>query len=414
VKLLSMMAQRGSTDDLSDLRIWPTRKGEAFSFARIHDVYVRDHPEARPFDMEVPMLYDLVKGAVVIEVRRLALRQKGSRTCSKNLQVRPLISAEQEQDNDGTRRLQLMAVAMSLVFPSVSFARPGVFDWLAQASMKRVDSLAVELTLEKITKIVPRACYRKPGNPVTFFRLGGHPDLYDELTSEIVRECKSRGLPEILSAPTTSGQADSPDGVRGDDVTWTVYRLLTRDPREWGRFVDGVPVSDEWIPPLMDADAEIKPGYLRVRSKLSEIYGYCQACGRRTPASEIPGETCEKVRSVVSLKGGRYKGEFSEYELQNSLFLCPSHFTLFERGLVRIPSIEDGEMSPGARAAAIRKLADEWPADVPGLDIQVFEGVVGDSQPSWKGMTMQLTPEHAQSMLRWLANWVEVATFAPG
>ena len=63
-------------------------------------------------------------------------------------------------------------------------------------------------------------------------------------------------------------------------------------------------------------------------------------------------------KGVVSLKGGRYKGEFSEYELQNSLFLCPSHFTLFERGLVRIPSIEDGEMSPGARAAAIRKLGN--------------------------------------------------------
>ena len=107
------------------------------------------------------------------------------------------------------------------------------------------------------------------------------------------------------------------------------------------------------------------------------------------------------------MKGGRYTGEFAEYDLQNSLFLCPSHFTLFERGLVRIPSIEDGNLEPRDRATALRTMAEEWPADVPGLDIQVFEGVVGDSRPSWRGMTMKLTPEHARAMLSWLANWIE-------
>ena len=135
-----------------------------------------------------------------------------------------------------------------------------------------------------------------------------------------------------------------------------------------------------------------------------EWYGYCQICGARTPSDEETGETRETVKSIVSLRGGRYKGEFREYRPANSLLLCPRHHVLYERALVKLQDVEEAlevEDGPGK----LRGLAEGWSDD--GLRIGVFEGENKEREARWHTRTLDLRKEHAKGMLSNLADWVE-------
>lgn len=239
---------------------------------------------------------------------------------------------------------------------------------------------------------------RSGNEQVVIYRLGAHPRLYDDLAELTVAECQARGFG---TGDGGSGEAPSTAELEGK-----VLRLLERDPSEWHHFIGGLSPIQQWLPPMVESDVEYKPGYFSVLRGLMELYGYCQICGRRTPASEFLGDTCERVRSIVSMRGGRYKGEFQQYELANSLFLCPSHHTLFARGLVRLPDSEGAE-DQRATAEGLREMAKGWSEAVSGLRVEVFEGSIKDPEPRWTERTLHLEADHARAMLQWLADWLE-------
>lgn len=72
------------------------------------------------------------------------------------------------------------------------------------------------------------------------------------------------------------------------------------------------------------------------------MYGCCQICRTRTP-KDTDGRTCEKIKAIVAWRGGVIRGGCENKNKGNYLWLCPLHWTLFERGLISIPLIENGE-----------------------------------------------------------------------
>ena len=184
------------------------------------------------------------------------------------------------------------------------------------------------------------------------------------------------------------------------------YRLLTRDPQEWHLFVPGLSEIDEWVPPLLEIEAEARRGYSETKQRLLGMYGRCQICGRRTPATADASETCELVRSIVSNRGGLYSGSFEAYTIGNAIFLCPSHHALYLRRLVRFPDIDKArKMGP----EGIRRLREMAGRPTSNLVVEVFETPEGssDTRPRWRSLSLATTPDHAAAILKWVADWME-------
>lgn len=402
VRLLGRLYDLDPNFDLGRGEVWPVRRGEEYRLSTLESCYLRDHPLARHFGEEITFLFDRSDGIVQPKVRDLALYQEVSpQSFSDALVAEEAEMGTVEADQDGTRRFRLMARALRASFPVAYSAEPASVDWLSSVNVYDSETLRIRLKVGRVEKSIepPSAVWLANGE-TGIYKLNAHPMLYDNLASDIILECEDRGL-EVVDAVLEETRASA---VLRAEVEGKVYRLLTRSPTEWHYFIDELDPIDEWLPPLMDIDLEVRPGYLRTRQKLMDWYGYCQIDGNRTPKSEHAGETCEQVKSIVSMRGGRYRGHFHEYQTSNCLFLCPRHHTLYERKLVRFPDLESALTDRGTGAEGLRRMASDWEGE--GIRVEVFEGLREDPEPRWHTRTLFLHPEHASETFDWLADWV--------
>jgi hypothetical protein len=150
-----------------------------------------------------------------------------------------------------------------------------------------------------------------------------------------------------------------------------------------------------------DAQATQIPGYYETLGQLSSIYAGCEICGSCTPKDEITGETSESIKSIVSDRGGFLKGKLSEYEIGNSLYLCPRHAILMTRGLVRLDFLEQIDGNRRKVVDAIQKavVAFKNNPTLRQIPIQVYEGnFLEERKTGWQTRQLRLETKHATAL----------------
>jgi hypothetical protein len=144
---------------------------------------------------------------------------------------------------------------------------------------------------------------------------------------------------------------------------------------------------------------------------LHRMYGGCQICTQVTPANEGGYETRETLKSVISEKRGLYQGRRGKYEVANSLYLCPTHQALAERGLMRFKQVprDWANRKPEVieNLDALAQQSGGMPEDSPyPLTVQVFAWTAGQL-PGWNDENMVIKSGHAKALFQRLKKYVE-------
>jgi hypothetical protein len=155
-----------------------------------------------------------------------------------------------------------------------------------------------------------------------------------------------------------------------------------------------------------------RPGYGQTLQRLSGWYHACQLCGDVTPKDDKGIETAENIRSMISNRGGLFKGRFDAYETANSLYLCPNHAILLQRGLVRFRSTKGWEANRDKVIESLREAVRRIPASDQMWeidDMEVYEwnwDSETDKKREWNRRSLKVTPEHAKSIFERLITYV--------
>lgn len=159
-----------------------------------------------------------------------------------------------------------------------------------------------------------------------------------------------------------------------------------------------------------------RPGYPETFQSLKSWYPGCQLCGEATPKDDRGFEMAENIRSMILVRGGLFKGNPGSYEPANSLYLCPRHAILLDRGLVRMGFMKGWEINRDRVIKSLQETESHIPEDgsMFEIDVDVFEGTwqSGEKNVSvgkmleWKRRPLKLTPEHAKMILDRLIKYV--------
>ena len=403
VRLLARISELDDNFDLTGAKIWPTVTNGEHALSKLDECYLRDDPAARHFDEVLTFLFDKSDGIIKNDLRSLALYQDDAPTSFVYaLKKEEVEFGGEERDENSTLRLALMARALRSEFQGEHKDYPESIDWLLKTEVRITSDLRITLRVGDVVVPANPPCISWDSDEgFVIYRVNADPTLYDRLTEEIVDKCEAMGM-ELRD--TVFSDDVSPFVLRSD-ICNKVYRMLTRSPDEWHLFMDRIDRTDHWLPPLMEFDLERREGYAETRQRLLEWYGYCQICGKKTPANESTGDTCEKVRSVVSMRGGAYKGRLSHYDTSNSIFLCPRHHTLYERKLIRLPDLDKAKEEGTVGAERLRGMGADWKGEI--MSINVYEASDENLEPQWYVRSLNLKPDHATGMLEYLADWVE-------
>jgi hypothetical protein len=151
------------------------------------------------------------------------------------------------------------------------------------------------------------------------------------------------------------------------------------------------------------------PGYSDTLNSLSGWYQGCQICGATTPHDESSGETMESIRSIVSERGGMLKGKLVEYEIGNSLYLCPRHAILMQRGLVKFDFLNDVRLDKRKVTGLLQNALEEVPKQkgLNKITIQSYEGnFLEDIPKGWRPVQLNLHPKHAKELFDRLLRYI--------
>jgi len=159
----------------------------------------------------------------------------------------------------------------------------------------------------------------------------------------------------------------------------------------------------------------LRPGYPETFRSLKSWYPGCQLCGEVTPKDDRGFETAENIRSMILSRGGLFRGDPGAYEPANSLYLCPRHAILLDRGLVRLGFMKGWETNREKVIKSLRETESRIPEDgsMFEIEVDVFEWTwqsgakqASSEKQDWKIRPLKLTPEHAKAVLDKLIKYV--------
>jgi hypothetical protein len=216
-----------------------------------------------------------------------------------------------------------------------------------------------------------------------------------------------------------------------------------RPPNQWSDIVQGYEYSREItdspvVPPpsihigedfLLGIEEANEPGYSETKEKLQNWYGCCQICNCQTPRDENGYATEETLTRAVRKKGGIYKVPMNEDLLglsaDNGLLLCPRHYVLWVRGLVKLPDLEG---RPEEIVQLLKQKIKEYkqkklenPLELNPWECKVFEGQTNllekkyktstearsSAKSSWKDKKIVFTNEHLVGFLETMVRYFE-------
>jgi len=208
------------------------------------------------------------------------------------------------------------------------------FRWLKEISVKRKTRINIDYELshpildEPIRKRDQKGFFYDNEAKILYISYTGPRTQYKELAKEIYEISKNVN-PVVL------------DELDERTVLKDITHMLSTDILNWYDYdLDRLPDDQKLPPELFEVIEMDEESYLKIRSDLKEAYGFCQLCRTTTPS--LDEGNIERMRSIISLRGGRYTGKpDSSNSIANYLWLCPTCYTLYDRGFVKIKPLEE-------------------------------------------------------------------------
>lgn len=393
--------------------LWPAERGGQLIWEKPIACYIRDSPLCRYFEDDLSYICLRING---VPDELLAKYAETSQCRRFSSYVRKEGSGEAEncrEDPFLTGVFKEMEKALALSFGSFS----NCFRWLGEAQAASCDELVSFYSIANTAKKVERFALAEKSSSkwlISNVKLAS-AKMYSHLAEEITNVCLQEGFPE-----------DS----RRDKLQLLVLNLLMQLPSEWHDLVAGYEhrgsqLTSQPSPILLIdelfgiGEEDRDPGWIETKGRLQYWYGCCQICNYQTPRDEYGYTTEEVLTKVIRKKGGKYRLPMSEHDpglsVSNSLLLCPRHYVLWVRGLVKFPDFdEEKEIIPKLNDL-VQDLEEEEKKNPEGFrkwSCRVFEGTFelgkyessvdarSRSRSSWQDGTMDFTTEHLVSFLK--------------
>lgn len=321
-----------------DVACIPIRRSDGrLECRRLSECYKKDHFKATMFIGKIPIPEAIVDGVYSPTLEAFFEANCGI-SFSDNLLADPKLEPNEPQSDEGQEiRFHELGKALrtyvrrleSAVGPSLTDLETGI-RWLETCRVDRYDTVRVSYRIGGVEESTSgfHIDARDGTVRVNLARVATER-IRNELPLEVFNTCMVRRPSEELRN-------------RKDLILGVLTQLLFSDDlRTWTYVVHGYDYGN--LNPTMEPLVEIleaTDGYLETRSQLRKWYGACQMCMARTPSAETGEESCEKVTSIVSQRGSRYTKRIERYTTGQCLFLCPTHQTLYQRGLVKVPFLE--------------------------------------------------------------------------
>jgi hypothetical protein len=399
-----------------DQRCIPIRLADGLMECRtLDECYKSDHFRARMFMGHLP-----IPEATVGDEYDRTLEAFFVENCGKSfkeeLSPKPTFEpSEPEKDKDQEIRFHEIGRALSRYIARLGTVVGSDFAdveksirWLAECSVNRYDNVSVKYEVGGFEQKTS----------------GYHIDVTKDrlVTIDLARFAEERIRGELPLEILNTCQAKRPSkelADRKDQVLGILTQLLFSDDlRTWSyivpdyRYEGNSPI----IAPLVEI-LETTEGYPETRSELRKWYGACQICLARTPAGEKSDDTCETVTSIVSLRGGRYPMKIDSYSPGQCLFLCPTHQTLYQRGLVKVPYLEpllkhDRKKAEELLRAARTRAGRHSDSNKPLVEFwEVYESPVSEAfalgKKGWEHKNIRFRREHLLKMIDYIEKRME-------
>jgi hypothetical protein len=408
--------------------LWPAECDGEFAWKKPQECYFRDAlsiPEE--FKHKLNFIALKIDQKVEGQLRNYALKS-GTKSFKESLtKLGKIEYSDYIEDENSPRFYNVLAKALNQYFNSAKYADK--FAWLNNAKTRISDTIKVSYVIENIKANMNKAALVEFRNSYWVVSIANREPkgfVLEQLSEEIADTCLIQGFPESSL----------------DELRNILYKLLTNEINEWKYSVpDFEPTIEEEIivNPVVNStnrkrtitDPEINQpediveltevfrennfetnvaGYISTRDQLSSWYNYCQICGRQTPGDETGDKTYETLKRIFTRTGGRYTGENQDYDVNNSLLLCPTHQVLWIRKLVRFSELE--KPTPDLKEKILQKIKEEN-GDQESIPFrcEVFEGErdpkTGKVHREWVRKEITFKPEHYRGFLKTLIDYLE-------
>ncbi len=397
-------------ESLVEEKVWPVRKGDKIKLEKPPKAYLPDSPD----------LYKKLKNDLSFAVVELGgdihedLLKFAEFNRVKSIEDEVEISFESpeetEIDEGAVEYFKEISDCIQKKFSSLD--EEGGLDWIDEFSVKTVrGELKKKIEIEDKTFIESSEeglISKTEEERIVWFI--SYP-LSDNDLSLISEKFQEIIIDHIGYRPEESGE-----------LKHLIYRLMSSAGEEWSEIdpdfeYDGPKPRSPGGPLYLEQDIEgSSVGYLRTLRELESSYGVCQICGAITPRSEDGQETSEKVKKIISNRGGNLKppedmkDRYKEYDLGNSLFLCPRHHALYMRGLVKfkpwdLDDIDEEDIDLiGERLETLEGDGQEKP-----LPVLVYENPEdGVRELEWRERELTFREDHFKEFLKEIRTYFEL------
>lgn len=417
LRLILKLAQK-SMERFPDEPLWPATKDERYLWVAPRNAYVNDSSFSEHFKTDLSFVCAEIDGKGFPDLEKYAIRS-GAKSFSKMLNKRGTIETPGQNDNRTTSILNEAETILSEKFNRIP---DQCFQWLASVEVKKCENIEGEYFIDNFVKRIKEVVLFDSSSSSPIFLVNSSSDQEsqkEKITDEIVKECIRRGFPE----------------EERQNLSYFLLQFLHRNQDEWSKLVprykpkvvidSPTPPCEPTTFPWITSDEEkvfrfemTQGGWKETRDKLHTLYESCQICGARTPFDENnPYDTSEGVKRIVCEKGGRYHGPTKSFSEKNSVFLCPTHHTLWFRGLVKFDFLE--EPSVENIEAIKQKIKDtkEIAKTNPGKEITPLECYIFSAKSKimpertsandWEPKEITFKAKHAAGFLETMREYLE-------
>ncbi|UOY10007.1 sacsin N-terminal ATP-binding-like domain-containing protein [Methanonatronarchaeum sp. AMET6-2] len=395
-------------------RIWPVRIGDKFRLEYPDRAYLNDSNKAKRFYEVIPIAITKIEGQTDEKLEEIALKS-GVKSFKEELDSHVIEDGDVERDYEAEEYFKQISKNISEAYPELN--EEEVLGSIENITVKSVTGdlrIEYEIGGKKDTESLEGGLITKQDEDITWYI--SYPLSRNNL-QEISRD--------LTSALLNQAQLDLNPGEKQTELEYLIYRMMDRPCDEWSEINSDFnyegPKSYSPGGPLQiihDIEGSMK-GYRETLDSLKSYYGFCQICGSITPKSENAEETCEKIKKIISKRGGRLKPPkrfedgYRKYETGNALFLCPRHHALYERGLIKFESWDSGDIRED-NVDEIRKRLKEFKNSINpeklSIPMKVYENQEDGrrlQRPKWIKKEIEFKKEHYEKFLQTIRDYFE-------
>ena len=362
---LATIEEDMSADTFSELQV-PIRMSGRIQCKRISECFLNDSFRAALFKDSIPLL-DTLPGQKGSEILKKFYQRHKALSLDASLRPKAVRIPEDKPipEPEQLIRFKEMKKALTILFEGLPLSEEdkrtlcGSINWLDSCKIMRYDDIRVVCELDNTLRStsgydieIKNECV-----VINLARIVAER-IYDELAADIFRTCV-----QMMEPPRSLVTHEN-------SVKSAISRLLATEPWEWDYILTEYKPDNRTSPPPLFTEIleSTTDGYYNTRYELKEWYNACQICMARTPADCEGNDSCETVTSIISMKGGLYKGAVDEYSPKNCLFLCPNHQALFKRRLIKVPFLDEAQGADKAKRKELIKIISGKRANVKKLD----------------------------------------------